>query len=153
MRRFSNILSSFAGYAVALAFFAGAVFASDAKVIKKVGSGEATFTPPGAAAAVKISGGETIPEKSVIETGQNVELFIETFTGAVATVRQNSKLEIQELNASNRKARLNLNSGQIVSTLDPTKKDSTDYGVVTPTGVAAERRLPSRRCSDRPPRS
>lgn len=127
---------SFAFVSLALAT---AAWASDAKVIKKVGSGEASYTPNGAA-KVKIDGaGVIIPEKSLVETGPGVELFVETFSGAVVTVRQNSRLLIEELNAGTRRARLNLRSGQVVSTLDPAQRDRTDYSIATPTGVAAAR--------------
>ncbi len=138
MTFFPRFLSLLAKCALVSLVFAGTAWASDAKVVKIVGSGAAYYTPQGQAKA-KIVGSDLIPEKSVIETGANVEVYIETFSGAVATVRQNSRLVIDELSATTRKARLNLKAGQVVSTLDPSKRSNTDYGIVMPTGVAAAR--------------
>ena len=139
----SNRIKSFlvAGF-FALTAFAGAAFASDAKVVKIVGSGSAYFTPPGGSKTkiVASPAGQVIPEKSVVETGPGIEVLIETVSGAVATLRQNSQVVLDELVAgSNRKVRLNLKAGDIVSTLDPTRNRETDYGIVTPNGVAAAR--------------
>lgn len=139
MSRFTKLVRFFTVGFVSFVAAAAAAWASDAKVVKKVGSGEAFFTPSGAARVKIDNPGVVIPEKSLIETGPGVELFVETFSGAVVTVRQNSRLQIEELSASTRKARLNLRSGQVVSTLDPAQRDRTDYSIVTPTGVAAAR--------------
>lgn len=140
MNLFTSFRSVFARGLFSLSVLGSVVFASDAKVVKKSGQGEASFTPPGASKIIiKSAGGEVIPEHSLIETGPGAELMIETFAGAVATVRQNSSLVIDELSSSTRKARLNLKSGNIVSTLDPARRSNTDYGVVTPSGVAAAR--------------
>jgi hypothetical protein len=130
-----------AGCALSFLLDATSVWASDARVVKMVGSGDAYYAPEGAA-QVKIqgTGSEMIPEHAVITTGPGVELYIETFSGAVATIRQNTTVSIQELSAgTTRKARLRLTSGDVVSTLDPSRKNDTDYGIVTPTGVAAAR--------------
>ena len=140
MKLLTSLVSFSARWVFALSVLGAAAFASDAKVVKKSGQGEASFTPPGAAKIViQSAGGEIIPEHSLIETGPGAELMIETFAGAVATVRQNSSLVIDELSSTTRKARLNLKSGNIVSTLDPARRSNTDYGVVTPNGVAAAR--------------
>jgi hypothetical protein len=115
--------------------------AADVRVVKKVGIGDASYVVgTGAPVAISGSGNEAIPEHAVITTGAGTELYIETFSGAVATIRQNSSVALQELAVgSKRKVRLNLKSGEIVSTIDPTRKNETDYAIVTPTGVAAAR--------------
>lgn len=140
MRFFTNQFAFFIRSILGLTVCAVAAFATDAKVLRKNGPGDASFTPAGGVkTAIKSAGGENIPEQSLIETGPGAELMIETFAGAVATIRQNSRVVIDELSATTRKARLSLKAGTIVSTLDPAKKGNTDYGVVTPNGVAAAR--------------
>lgn len=130
-----------AGCALALSIGANCALASDARVVKKLGNGDAYYSVAGGA-QIKIdaANAQTIPEHATITTGPDAEVYIETFSGAVATIRQNSTVVIDELSVgAKRRARLKLTSGDVVSTLDPSRKSETDYGIVTPTGVAAAR--------------
>jgi hypothetical protein len=124
-------LSSFcAALALAVAWSSAAV-ASDAKAVKKVGAGNATFTSAtGATVRFETAGGQLIPERSVLKTGPGVEVFIEAFPGAVFTVRQNSEVLIEQLSSSTRTARLAVKSGRVISTLDPARKSETRFAVV-----------------------
>lgn len=134
-------LFSVAGFVVTFSAAATIAGAADARIVKKVGAGSAFFTVEGGTPqAITGSGNETVPEHAQITTGAGVEVYVETFAGAVATVRENSVVTLQEISlGAKRKARLNLKSGEIVSTVDPSRKSETDYGIVTPTGVAAAR--------------
>ena len=106
---------------------------------------QASVTNPGAAAvaaAVNLS----IAEGASIETKAGVEVFVETFPGAVATIRQNSRVRLTSLrlvaagaDAGKRAAELELQRGSVISTLDPAKQAITKYGIKTPRGVAAAR--------------
>lgn len=106
---------------------------------------QAAVTNPGAvavAAAVNLS----IAEGASIETKAGVELFVETFPGAVATIRQNSSVRLTSLrlvaagaDTGKRAAELELQRGSVISTLDPSKQAITKYGIKTPRGVAAAR--------------
>ena len=134
-------LVSVAGFVVVFSAAATLAGAADAHIVKKVGDGSAFFTVEGEAPQpITGAANQTVPEHAQITTGPGVEVYVETFAGAIATVRQNSVVTLQEISVgAKRKARLNLKSGEIVSTVDPSRKNDTDYGIVTPTGVAAAR--------------
>lgn len=124
----------------ALAGSAAVSLASDAKVVRIEGNGEAYYTPLQGGARTRITLNASIPEQSAVETGPNVAVYLEAYSGAVATVRQNSKVELTQLSAANRRAKLNLRSGLVVSTLDPTKRTNAQvYEIDTPLGTAAAR--------------
>lgn len=117
-----------------------------AKIVRITGNPQqATITNPAGAtsvAAVNLA----IAEGSTIETRAGVDLYVETFPGAVATIRQNSLVKLTGLrlisagvDAGKRQAELDLQRGKIISTLDPTKQAVTKYGIRTPRGVAAAR--------------
>lgn len=134
-------LYSAASLVVAFSVASTLAWGADARIVKKVGNGSASFSVEGGAAQpIAGTGSEIVPEHAQITTGPDVEVYVETFPGAIATVRQNSVVTLQELTVgTKRKARLNLKSGEIVSTIDPSHKNETDYGIITPTGVAAAR--------------
>ncbi len=117
-----------------------------AKIVRITGNPQqATVTTPSGTsspAAVNL----TIAEGSTIETRAGVDVYVETFPGAVATIRQNSLVKLTGLrlisagaDAGKRQAELDLQRGKIISTLDPTKQAITKYGIKTPRGVAAAR--------------
>ncbi|MBL9187117.1 MAG: FecR domain-containing protein [Opitutaceae bacterium] len=117
-----------------------------AKIVRITGNPQqATITSPTGAsspAAVNLP----VVEGSTIETRAGVDLYVETFPGAVATIRQNSLVKLSGLrllsagaDAGKRQAELDLQRGKIISTLDPTKQAITKYGIKTPRGVAAAR--------------
>ena len=106
---------------------------------------QATVTNPGAAPTTAVAS-MTILEGASIETRAGVELFVETFPGAVATIRENSLVRLNSLrlvsagvDAGKRAAELELQRGSVISTLDPSKQAITKYGIKTPRGVAAAR--------------
>ena len=114
-----------------------------ARIVKINGSG-ATVTPKGGVSAPAMVNAQLV-EGALIETPPKVEVFLETFEGAVATIRGGSKVEVRVLrmgqgaDAGKRVAELNLEKGNIISTLDPSKRPVTEFGIRTPRGVAAAR--------------
>ncbi|MBL9202137.1 MAG: FecR domain-containing protein [Opitutaceae bacterium] len=125
---------------------AAALAQMTAKIVRITGNPQqATITAPGgtrSAAAVNLP----IAEGSVIETGDRVDVYVETFPGAVATIRQNSRVKLAGLrllsvgaDAGKRSAELELERGKIISTLDSSKQAITKFGIRTPRGVAAAR--------------
>src|SRR3954471_6065930 len=140
MSRFRKNLSLFCGCVFAVWASSGVALASDAKALKKIGSGEASYTSAaGATTKIAGTGNEAIPERSVIKTGTGAEVFIEAFPGAVITVRQNSEVMIEKLSSSTRTARLMVKSGKVLSVLDPAKKANTDFAIVTAKSVVTAR--------------
>ena len=117
-----------------------------ARIVRITGNAQqAAITAPNGArsvAAINLS----IAEGSTIETGDRVDVYVETFPGAVATIRQNSRVKLVGLRlisagaeAGKRSAELDLERGKIISTLDASKQSITKYGIKTPRGVAAAR--------------
>jgi hypothetical protein len=137
--------------ALALVFAASLLPASalaqmTAKIVRITGNPQqATITTAGgvrSAAAVNLP----IAEGSTIETRQGVDVYVETFPGAVATIRQNSLVRLSGLrllsagaDAGKRSAELDLERGKIISVLDASKQAITKFGIKTPRGVAAAR--------------
>ena len=117
-----------------------------ARIVKINGDArQATVTNPGAAPTTVVAS-LIILEGASIETRAGVELFVETFPGAVATIRENSLVRLNSLrlvsagvDAGKRAAELELQRGSVISTLDPSKQAITKYGIKTPRGVAAAR--------------
>jgi hypothetical protein len=122
-----------------------ATTAGEATVLQIDGNATATF--PGESTARPLSVGTKLPQGAIITTGAETTLHIQPFSGAVTTINQNTTVSLEKLSldtASNGTVRkqtalLNLKSGNLVSTIDPSKKDINDYGVSTPKGVAAAR--------------
>lgn len=134
------------GALVASLLSAHALAQMTAKIVRITGNPQqATITAPGgtrSAAALNLP----IAEGSMIETGQQVSLYVETFPGAVATIRENSRVKLAGLrllsagaDAGKRSAELELERGKIISTLDSSKQAITKFGIKTPRGVAAAR--------------
>lgn len=123
--------------------FSATAFAHEAKLIKLTGSVQVQL--PGQPAQPGTVG-MAIPQGTVIKTQGNSEAFIEAFNGAVATVGSNSELAVEKLNIDmqgdkivTQEAMLDLRRGNVVSTIDPTKKAINKYSIRTPKGVAAAR--------------
>jgi hypothetical protein len=122
-----------------------ATTANEATVLSITGT--ATATIPGEATPRTLRQGDKLPQGATIITGANAEVHIQPFDGAVSTIKSSTtvsldKLALERNNAgrvTKQTALLNLRSGNIVSTIDPTKRDINDYGVSTPKGVAAAR--------------
>ncbi len=137
MRHLKQLLSILAVTLFASSLLAVSAQAQTAKVIKITGNAAAaTVTAPGGAPGV-LSAGMTIPQGSTITTGAGVEVNLEAFDGASASIKANSVVSVDTLGAS--EAVLHITKGSIVSQLDPAKKATNKYSVRTPKGVAAAR--------------
>ncbi|MEI6862625.1 MAG: FecR domain-containing protein, partial [Verrucomicrobiota bacterium] len=118
---------------------------NEATVLKVTGT--ATATLPGGGTPQTLRVNDKIPQGATINTGAGAEVHIAPFSGSVATINQNSSVSLDTLSLqtdnggriTKQTAKLNLKSGNLVSTIDPSKKDINDYGVGTPKGVAAAR--------------
>ncbi|MEY2882090.1 MAG: hypothetical protein RLZZ15_4470 [Verrucomicrobiota bacterium] len=103
-------------------------------------AGSVTISAPGGG-NLPVTIGMKIPEGAQIVTAAGGRAAVEVHNGIVASVEPGTTVTLEQLGvtAGKRVARLNLKSGSLVSALDPTKKDTNDYGVRTPKGVAAAR--------------
>ena len=111
--------------------------AQTAKITKIVGdAAAATVTSPGGS-PVAVTQGMAVAQNATITTGKGVEVYLEAFDGATASIKANSVVSIDKLGAS--EAELHITKGSIVSQLDPAKKATNKYSVRTPKGVAAAR--------------
>ena len=87
-----------------------------------------------------------VPQGATITTGAASEVYLQAHTGTVATVKANSSVSLDELSVTTENGRvtrettaINLKSGNLVSALDPAKRNVNNYQVRTPKGVAAAR--------------
>jgi hypothetical protein len=81
-----------------------------------------------------------------VTTAANSEVYLQAHTGTIATVKASSSVAIDELSVTTTGGRvtketttINLKSGNLVSALDPAKRQVNDYQIRTPKGVAAAR--------------
>jgi len=116
----------------------------DAVVLQVTGS--VMVQLPGQTTAVTLAEGAHIPQGATIITGANSEASIRPIGGVVSTIKADTTVQIEKLSVttdngtvSNQTALISLLSGNLVSTLDPSKKHINNYGVRTPKGVAAAR--------------
>jgi hypothetical protein len=116
----------------------------DAVVLQVTGS--VMVQLPGQTTPVALAEGAHIPQGATIITGAGSEVSIRPIGGVVSTVKANTTVQIEKLSVttdngtvSNQTALISLLSGNLVSTLDPSKKHINNYGVRTPKGVAAAR--------------
>jgi len=135
MRHLTKLLAVLGFVLVGTMLMAASASAQEAKVLKKLGAGNATITVNGATNSV--GEGTKIPVGAVIKTDGNSELYIETLDGAVSTVKKNTTIALEILNAN--QAQINLTMGDVVSQLDHNRLVNKTYGVRTPKGVASAR--------------
>jgi hypothetical protein len=116
----------------------------DAVVLQITGS--VMVQLPGQTTPVALAEGARIPQGATIITGAGSEVSIRPIGGVVSTIKANTTVQIEKLSVttdngavSNQTAMISLLSGNLVSTLDPSKKHINNYGVRTPKGVAAAR--------------
>jgi hypothetical protein len=105
-------------------------------------SGSVTVLKPGAAAPTAVVIGETLPEGSVITTGDDGSALIESHKGVQTGVGAKSSVAVGVHTVSAdgvRTAVIDLKQGTTVSVLDPSKRSVNNYAVRTPKGVAAAR--------------
>jgi hypothetical protein len=137
-------LTSFWAVCLLACGLATSVRAHDAKVVKLTGAVQIQL--PGESQAKPLTADMAIPQGSVITTGDTGEVYVETVPGVVATIKANSTVSVEKLDlqqqggvVTSQEALLDLKKGNVISTLDPTKKSINHYGVRTPKGVAAAR--------------
>lgn len=127
---------------VALLFanFARAQDRQTTATVTKV-TGSATFkTGSGAAQAIAV--GTEIPQGAEITTGDNSEVTIKAHDGIVAVAGAKTTIAVEALSVSSngtRTATIGLRSGNLASSLDPSRRAQNNYSVRTPKGVAAAR--------------
>ncbi len=112
-----------------------------AKVIRITGFAKARY--PASPFDTALKEGALLPKGTIIVTEASSELYLETFKGAIATLRPMSTLEIEKLSVTTvqgvvkkQTSVLNLKAGTVISTIDPATKEINDYGVRTPKGIA-----------------
>lgn len=117
---------------------------TEAKVLKITGTSAQVKLANGETRALQV--GESLPEGATIITGAGTDVYLTPIEGTVSTIKENSTVSLDELSITRKggvvtaqTATLNLQSGDLVSSLDPKKKNINHYGVRTPKGVAAAR--------------
>jgi hypothetical protein len=108
--------------------------ASEARIVKIVGSGSATVTVNGQ--AVPASEQMVVPLNAVIKTSGQ-EIYLEVGTGVVATVKNNSEVAVDTLTATD--SILDLRQGRVITQIDKNRKTPKTFGVKVGKGVAAAR--------------
>lgn len=137
--KISKLLVSFLA---SLCFLAGAAWADT--------NAEATVTQVTGTATVKMPDGSTtaltqgmkLPQGAEVTTGDKSQAIVTAHDGIVAVASSKTTFAINELSVSAngvRNATIALRSGDLASSLDPTKKAINNYKVTTPKGVAAAR--------------
>ena len=144
MKKSLFVLFASAAFAAGTTLATAADVPSEATVLKVTGSVQVQL--PGQSSPVALNVGDKIPQGATIITGAGAEAYIQPVTGTVATVQENSTVEVEKLTQTMEGGQmvrantlLNLKSGNLVSTLDPAKRSLNNYGVRTPKGVAAAR--------------
>lgn len=115
----------------------------EAKVIKVTGNATVQIAGRPEAAVVD---GMSLPQGATVSTDAGGEVVLQTQQGTIATLKPGTRAELETLSVQTSGSRitkqsttLNLRSGNIVATLDPSKKAVNDFKVRTPRGVAAAR--------------
>ncbi len=87
--------------------------------------------------------GATVGRGATIITGENAELHLQAYPGAIATLRPKSTVEIEQLSVTTangaitrQSALLNVKAGTVVSMIDPARRLTNHYGIRTPKGIA-----------------
>jgi len=87
-----------------------------------------------------------VPQGATITTAAGSEVYLQAHTGTMAAIKANSTVSVDELSVTStdgkvteEKSILSLKSGNLVSALDPSKRNVNNYQVRTPKGVAAAR--------------
>lgn len=108
-------------------------------------TGSATVTLPDGTTTA-LAPGAKVPQGATITTAADGEVYLQTHTNTVATIKANSTVSVDELSVTTsggkvteEKTTLNLKSGNLISALDPAKRNVNNFAVRTPKGVAAAR--------------
>jgi hypothetical protein len=133
-----------------LASFVFALTSAIAQTVKT----QATVSRVTGTATVTLADGSTIPlttgmkvpQGATITTGTDGDVYLETHTGYVSTIKADSVVTVAEVSVvsengavKEERTMLDLKSGNVVALLDPKKKAINNYQVRTPKGVAAAR--------------
>ena len=113
--------------------------ATQASVLAVAGSAT-VILPDGS--SVPATDGLKLGQGAVVVTDMNAQVSLEVHPGIVAVLAGVSRLEIEKLSVSpngTRNAMMNLVSGHLASSLDPSRKSLNNYGVRTAKGVAMAR--------------
>ena len=128
---------------VTAVFAQAAEVASQAIVLKLSGSPQVSIAgqPP---VALKL--GDKLPEGAIITTDKSSSVELQVFTGTNATIKPDTTATLSKLTITSdggaitkQTSLIDLAVGEVVSTLDPSKKSINDYSIKTPRGVAAAR--------------
>lgn len=116
---------------------------SSVRVVKLTGSAEARG--PEARAVTRLSEGSTIPTGSILSTGADTLLFVQPFPGAITAILPLTVATVEQLSiadnpaSASRKATLALQVGSMISILEPSRHENTEYSVRTLHGTASAR--------------
>lgn len=143
MNSFKKLLSVVA-IAVASLGLSVSANAHDAKVLKVTGAAEVQL--PGQNTWQALTPAMAVPQGATIKTAAGGQVHLETLPGVVATIQAETTVLVEKLAivtegsvVTTQEAMLDLKKGNIISTLDPAKKNINRYAVRTPKGVAAAR--------------
>lgn len=144
MKHASFVILAFVASALTFGRLAAAETAMSEGTVIKV-TGDAVVQLPGQSTSVAMTAGMKIPQGATITT-KTGEVYLQAHTGTVATIQANSTVNVEQLSVTTEggavkkeNTLLSLKSGNLISTIDPTKKAVNNYGVRTPKGVAASR--------------
>ncbi|HEY0864846.1 MAG TPA: FecR domain-containing protein [Lacunisphaera sp.] len=108
-------------------------------------TGSATVTLPDGSTQ-PLTAGMKVAQGSIITTGADGDLYLESHAGYVTSIKKDSVVEVNEISVTSaggkvteERTLLDLKSGNLVANLDPKKKSVNNYQVRTPKGVAAAR--------------
>jgi len=101
---------------------------AEAIVLKLTGSVKVQLAGQSETAALHV--GDSVPQGAAIITGTGSEVYVQPFSGAVSTIKENSIVVMERLSLTTtsggtvikQNALLNLKSGNLVSTIDPSKR-------------------------------
>ena len=107
-------------------------------------TGNVSIAVPGGGGSATV--GAILPVGSAVTTTAGGQATLQFFDGTVAIVQPDSNVTIQEHNVvsqggvvSKENTMLDLHAGGVIASLDPSKKNVTNFRVRTPKGVAAAR--------------
>jgi len=114
---------------------------SSAKVLSVIGN--VSIELPGVSGQMIPKEGDILPKGTIVKTEAASELYFAPYQGVIATLRPEGQLEVEKISLTTAQGALKkqtavikLKNGTLVSMIDPTFRDITDYGVRTPKGVA-----------------
>ncbi len=105
--------------------------------------GSATYKLPDQDGQIALTLESAVPEGAVIETGDDAQVYLQPFPGAVTTIQPGSRILIEKLEVTtagdvtmNRDFIVDLKKGTVLSMIDPAKHNINRYAIRTPKGLA-----------------